>query len=51
MLMKVAYTDVLTSTRQLHGCELLFVVFLEGWPKLPYNLGSLDGKGLDICKI
>jgi hypothetical protein len=51
MLVETGQTDVLASTGQLHCCELLLIVFLERWSKLLYDLRSLDGKGLDICKI
>jgi len=41
-------TNVLAATWQFDCCELLFVVFLKGWPKLRYEAGAFDSKGFDI---
>jgi hypothetical protein len=41
-------TNVLTATWQFDCCELFFVVFLKGWPKLRYEAGAFDGEGFDI---
>ena len=45
----VALTDMLTATGQPGCCELLFIVFLEGWPKLRNKIWTFDGKSLDVC--
>jgi hypothetical protein len=39
---------MLTATGQFDCCELFFIVFLKGWPKLRYEAGAFDGEGFDI---
>lgn len=41
-------TDKLTATRQLDGCELLFVVLLERRAELGYEGGAFDRESFDI---
>jgi hypothetical protein len=42
---------MLTATWQFDCCELFFVVFLKGWPKLRYEAGAFDGEGCDIYSV
>jgi hypothetical protein len=41
-------TNILTATRQLDSCKLLFVVLLERRAELRYEVGAFDREGFDI---
>ncbi len=47
--MDIDQTDMLTATRQLDCCKLLFVIFLERWTELSYETWGIESEGFNIC--